>query len=72
VPYLGRSPGYGLAREKSAEVVVGSSNEPSPNGIKTEVSQLAKGPNVKFVPNAARRLSQPGLKRDSDYNQVVR
>ena len=32
LPYQGRSPDYGLIKEKSAEVIVAGSNEPSRTG----------------------------------------
>jgi hypothetical protein len=65
VSYLGRSSSYELAREKSAEAIVVIWKRAV---SATEVSPDDEGLNVKFVPNVVRRLSQPYLKRNSDYS----
>jgi hypothetical protein len=47
-PYLGRSPDVVHIKEKSAEVIVVESNEPSPPRTKMEVSRFNEGLNVKL------------------------
>jgi hypothetical protein len=50
----GRSPGYGLAWEKSAAAIVATWKRAVST---TEVSHGGEGPNVKFVPNSIGRFT---------------